>query len=211
MDHGRAMQKRAPSAGKGLLTFEGEDHRRESCGARGMRRFLFSLILIAVLFGSPYAAWLLNRVMGPWSAGLGHQDGSVSQIHFDPTMPPADFVPVFPGALIVQSSRLVSRDAPSGVGFLELAVQGTTREVRNFYRTRLEAAGFTVDDLGTPGLNAAAAALVGTDGTMVGKRPATDDVLVVQISTEEGVLVRSRLLQLQWRKLSEWPASQPKP
>ena len=89
-----------------------------------MRRFLFSLILIAVLFGSPYAAWLLNRVMGPWSAGLGHQDGSVSQIHFDPTMPPADFVPVFPGALIVQSSRLVSRDAPSGVGFLELAVQG---------------------------------------------------------------------------------------
>jgi hypothetical protein len=179
--------------------------------AARMRRFLLALILIAVLFGSPYAAWLLNRVMGPWTAGLGHQDGSVSRIYFDPNMPPADFVPVFPGALVVQSSRLVSQDAPSGVGFLELAVQATTREVRDFYRTRLEAAGFTVDDLGTPGLNAAAAALVGTDGTMVSKRPATDDVLVVQIRTEEGVLFRSRLLQLQWRKLSEWPAGQPKP
>ena len=53
-----------------------------------MRRFLYSLILIAVLFGSPYAAWLLNRVMGPWNAGLGERDGSVSQVSFDPSMPP---------------------------------------------------------------------------------------------------------------------------
>jgi hypothetical protein len=176
-----------------------------------VRRFLYSLILIAVLFGSPYAAWLLNRVMGPWSAGLGERDGSVSQLHFDPSMPPADFVPVFPGALVVQSSRLVSQDAPSGVGFLELAVHGSAEAVRDFYQARLAAAGFTVSDLGTQGLNAAAAAYLGVDGTLVGKRPATDDVLVVQIRGEEGILVRSRLLQLNWRKLSEWPAGQPQP
>jgi len=36
-------------------------------------------------------------------------------------------------------------------------------------------------------------------------------VLVVQIRGEEGILVRSRLLQLNWRKLSEWPAGQPRP
>ena len=176
-----------------------------------MRRFLFSLILIAVLFGSPYAAWLLNRVMGPWNAGLGERDGSVSQVSFDPSMPPADFVPVFPGALVVQSSRLVSQDAPSGVGFLELTVHGSAEAVRDFYQARLAAAGFTVSDLGTQGLNAAAAAYLGVDGTLVGKRPATDDVLVVQIRGEEGILIRSRLLQLNWRKLSEWPAGQPQP
>ena len=176
-----------------------------------MRRFLLSLIVIAVLFGSPYAAWLLNRVMGPWNAGLGERDGSVSQLYFDPSMPPADFVPVFPGALVVQSSRLVSQDAPSGVGFLELAVHGSAEAVRDFYQSRLAAAGFTVSDLGTQGLNAAAAAYLGVDGTLVGKRPATDDVLVVQIRGEEGILVRSRLLQLNWRKLSEWPAGQPRP
>ena len=176
-----------------------------------MRRFLFSLILIAVLFCSPYAAWLLNRVMGPWSAGLGERDGIVSQVSFDPSMPPADFVPVFPGALVVQSSRLVSQDAPSGVGFLELTVHGSAEAVRDFYQARLAAAGFTVSDLGTQGLNAAAAAYLGVDGTLVGKRPATDDVLVVQIRGEEGILIRSRLLQLNWRKLSEWPAGQPKP
>ena len=105
----------------------------------------------------------------------------------------------------------MSKEAPSGVGFLELAVHGSAEAVRDFYQSRLAAAGFTVSDLGTQGLNAAAAAYLGVDGTLVGKRPATDDVLVVQIRGEEGILVRSRLLQLNWRKLSEWPAGQPRP
>lgn len=176
-----------------------------------MRRLLLGLVLIAVLFGSPYAALILNRFMGPWSAGLGERDGSVSSLRFDPDMPPPDFVPVFPGARVVQSSRLVSKDAPSGVGFLELAVHGSAAEVRDFYQTHLMAGGFTVDDLGTQGLNAAAAAYLGLDGTIVGKRSATDDVVTVQIRSEEGILLRSRLLQLNWRKLSEWPAGQPRP
>jgi hypothetical protein len=30
--------------------------------------------------------------------------------------------------------------------------------------------------------------------------------VTVQIRSEEGILLRSRLLQLNWRKLSEWPA-----
>ena len=78
-------------------------------------------------------------------------------------------------------------------------------------RPRLAAAGFTVDDLGTQGLNAAAAAYLGIAGTLVGKRSSTDDVLTIQIRDEEGILLRSRLLQLNWRKLSEWPAGQPRP
>ena len=176
-----------------------------------MRRFLLGLVLIAVLFGSPYAALLLNQVMGPWSATLTEANGSVSQLNFDPSMPPPDFVPVFPGALVVQSSRLISQDAPSGIGFLELTAHGSAEEVRDFYQTRLAAAGFSVNDLGTQGLNAATAAYLGLDGTIVGTRSATDDVVTVQIRGEEGILLRSRLLQLNWRKLSEWPAGQPRP
>src|SRR5258705_4631 len=106
-----------------------------------MRRFLLGLVLIAVLFGSPYAALLLNQVMGPWSATLTEANGSVSQLNFDPSMPPPDFVPVFPGALVVQSSRLVSQDAPSGIGFLELTARGPAEEVRAFYHRRLARAG----------------------------------------------------------------------
>ena len=176
-----------------------------------MRRFLLGLVLLAVLFGLPYAALVLNQVMGAWSATGIEQDGSVTQMTFDPNMPPPDFVPVFPGASVVQSSRIVSKTAPSGVGSLELAVHGSAEEVRDFYQARLAAAGFTVDDLGTQGLNAAAAAYLGIAGTLVGKRPSTDDVLTIQIRDEDGILFRSRLLQLSWRKLSEWPAGQPRP
>jgi len=176
-----------------------------------MRRFLLGLVLLAVLFGSPYAALVLNRAMGPWSATGIEQDGSTTAFHFDPNMPAADFVPVFPGASVVQSSRVVSAAAPSGVGFLDLGVHASAVEVRDFYRSQWEAAGFTVEDLGTMGLNPAAAAYLGVDGTLVAKRTATDDVVMIQIRGEEGVLLRSRGLQLQWRKLSEWPAGQPKP
>ena len=176
-----------------------------------MRRFLLALVLLALLFGSPYAAVFLNRAMGPWSATGIEQDGSVTQFTFDPNMPPPDFVPMFPGASIVQSSRVVSKAAPSGVGFLELAVHGSAEEVRDFYQAHLLAAGFAVDDLGLQGLNPATAAYLGMEGTLVGKRLATDDVLTIQIRDEEGILFRSRLLQLNWRKLSEWPAGQPRP
>jgi hypothetical protein len=174
-----------------------------------MRRFILGLVLLAVLFGSPYAALVLNQVMGAWSATAIEQD--VTQMTFDPNMPPPDFLPVFPGASVVQSSRVVSRAAPSGVGFIELAVYGSADAVRNFYQARLAAAGFTVDDLGTQGLNAATAAYLGLAGTLVGKRASTDDVLTIQIRDEEGILFRSRLLQLSWRKLSEWPSGQPRP
>src|SRR5438874_12431878 len=100
---------------KGPLTFKGDDPAAEDT-ERGVRRFLFWLLLIAVLFGSPYAAMLLNHAMGSWSAiGIEH-DGSTTTMQFDPNMPPPDFVPVFPGASVVQSSRVVSKEAPSGVG-----------------------------------------------------------------------------------------------
>src|SRR5690349_7884368 len=163
MDRGGAMQKGGPSApGKApfiILT-----------DAWSMRRFLLALVLLALLFGSPYAAVFLNRAMGPWSATGIEADGSTTAMRFDPNMPPPDFVPVFPGASVVQSSRLVSKAAPSGMGFLELAVHASAEEVRDFYQTRLAAAGFAVSDLGLQGLNAATAAYLGLAGTLVGKR-----------------------------------------
>jgi len=50
-----------------------------------------------------------------------------------------------------------------------------------------------VEDLGTPGLNAAAAAYLGVADTLFGKRPSSDDLISVQIGTEEGIVVRSRM------------------
>lgn len=176
-----------------------------------MRRyhlFLLLLLVVFLLFGSPYAALLLNRAMGSWSADGIEHDGSVTHMVFDPHLPPAGFVPIYPGASVVGSSRLVSKSAPSGVAFLELAVHGRADDVRDFYVSRLAAEGFAVEDHGTLGLNAAGAAYLGIAGALSATRPPTDDYIAVQISTEEGLVVRSRLIKLQWRKLSELSAAQ---
>jgi hypothetical protein len=176
-----------------------------------MHRLFWALLAIVVLFGSGYGAAALNWVIGPWEATAIEQDGSVTHMRFDASMAPAEFVPLFPGAQVIQSTRVMTKDAPSGVGMLDLNVRGSADAVREFYRARLEAAGFRVSEMVIPDLNPATAALLGLDGGLVAKRAATDDILTLQIRTEEGLLIRSRALQLAWRKLSEWPADQKVP
>ncbi len=169
------------------------------------------LLIVLVMYGSPYAALLLNRAMGSWSADAVEHDGSITHMVFDPNLRPAEFVPIYPGASIVGSSRLVSKQSPSGVAFLELAVHGPASDVRDFYVSRLTAEGFTVEDHGTLGLNTAAASYLGVAGALSAIRAATDDYLAVQIATEEGLVVRSRLVKLQWRKWSEMTPDQQRP
>ncbi|HVM81605.1 MAG TPA: hypothetical protein VMU06_21465 [Stellaceae bacterium] len=170
-----------------------------------MRRLYWLLVIVAILLGAPYAALILNRAMGAWDATAVEHDGSITYMRFDPDMPPPQFLPIYPGSHVVEASFLVSKQAPSGVGRIELAAQGSLDAVRSFYRSRLKADGFEVSDVGTPGLNAATAAYLGVDDVLVAKRTATDDYVYVQIGIEEGTIVRSRLLDLRWRKISETP------
>src|SRR5688572_3512787 len=100
-----------------------------------MQRLFWALLAIVVLFGSGYGAVVINRAMGPWEAVGIEQDGSLTHMRFDPAMAPADFVPLFPGARVIQSSRVLFKEAPSGVGLLDLTVRGSAAEVRDFYRT----------------------------------------------------------------------------
>jgi hypothetical protein len=176
-----------------------------------VHRLFWALLLIALLFGSSYAATVLNWAMGSWEATAIEQDGTLTHMRVDPGMRPPDFVPLFPGAQIVQSARIVSQAAPSGIDSLDLTVRGSADEVRVFYRTQLEGSGFVVSELVVPNLNPMTAAYLGLDGGLVAKRAASDDILTLQIRTEEGLLIRSRPLHLSWRKISEWPAGQPVP
>jgi len=113
-------------------------------------------------------------------------------------------VPVYPGARIVQASTLTSGRAPSGFHSLDIATRASLDDVKRFYTDALNAAGFAVDDLGIAPLNPATAALLGIDGTLSGKREATDDAIAVQIRAADG-LIPSRLLQIRWMKISEYP------
>src|SRR5262245_59248757 len=172
-------------------------------------RWLFTpllalLVLLTLVFGAPYASAFLYRLMGPWSATAIEQDGSLTHMRFAPDLPRPEWVPLYPGATVVQGSTLTSARAPSGVHSLDLATRASLDEVKRFYTDALTAAGFEVDDLGTLSLNPAAAAFLGIAGTLSARRAATDDEIVIQIRTPEG-LVPSRLLQIHWRKISEFP------
>jgi len=169
-----------------------------------MQRGLFAILLVlTVALGAPYAAAFLNSIMGAWTATAYEHDGTVTVMQFGQNLPRPDWVPEYPGATVVQASRVVPAKSPGGVGFLDLATRASLEDVKRFYGERLAATGFSVHDEGTGPVNAATARFLGIDGILSGRRTATDDYIQVTINTPEG-LIPSRLLQLQWRKLSEW-------
>src|SRR5712692_4439051 len=73
-----------------------------------VRRLFPLLVILAFVFGASYACALLFRVMGPWTAVGVQSDGSTTHMAFGPDLPRPDWVPVYPGAVVVQSSRLTS-------------------------------------------------------------------------------------------------------
>src|SRR5262249_13222715 len=132
------------------------------------------------------------------------QDGSATHIAFGQNLPRPEWVPVYPGASVVNASKVTAARAPSGFHSLELATRASLDEVKRFYTDELTRAGFAVDDLGIAPLDPVTAAYLGIAGTLSGKREATDDMLTVQIRTADG-LFPSRLLQIHWYRISEYP------
>ena len=170
-----------------------------------MHRLFWLLLVGTLVFGASYAGAVITHLMGPWTATGVEQDGSLTHMQFGPDLLRPDWVPVYPGAWVVQSSRLVSARAPSGFHSLELGTRASLEEVKRFYVASLTASGFTVEDLGIAPLNLATAAYLGIAGFLSAARAATDDRVDVQIRTPDG-LIPSRLLQIHWRKISETPA-----
>jgi hypothetical protein len=168
-----------------------------------VRRFFALLVILAFVFGASYACALLYRVMGAWTAVAIESDGSATHMAFSPDLPRPDWVPVYPGATVVQASRLTSVKQPSGFHSLDLVTRASLDDVKRFYIDRLAASGFTVADNGLGPLNPLTAAYLGIAGSLSGRRAATDDQIEIVIRTPERIIFPSRPLQLQWRKISE--------
>ena len=166
------------------------------------------LIVLSLVFGASYASAIIYRLMDPSSATAIEHDGNVTHMQFSASLPRPEWVPVYPGAWVVQGARLTSVRFPSGYHSLDLGTRASLDEVKRFYTGQLTTAGFEVSDLGLMGLNPATAAYLGVDGMLSAKRPSTDDAIDIQIRTPDG-LIPSRLLQIHWRKISETPAAQP--
>jgi hypothetical protein len=126
-------------------------------------------------------------------------------MQFGADLPRPGWLPLYPGAWVVQASRLVSVRAPSGFHSFEIGTRASLADIRSFYTERLAAAGFEVTDTGILTLNPATAAFLGIAGSLSASRVSTDDQIDIQIRTPDG-LIPSRLVQIHWRKISESPA-----
>jgi hypothetical protein len=164
-----------------------------------MRRFVLLLLVVALLFGAPHAAGILNRVMGPWSVDAVQVDGSVTHMEFGAHLPRPDWLPVPRDATIVQASRSTSPAIPGGFHILEVTTREPLDNIKKLYLTGLQAAGFMVSDTGTVPLDTTTARVLGLDGTIEGERPVSGETVTIQIRSLEGILLPSRLLQIYWR------------
>jgi hypothetical protein len=162
------------------------------------------LIVVALVFGAAYASVIVSAMILPISTTAIEHDGRATNIEISQNLPRPDWVPVYPNASIVQASKVTPAQAPSGFHGLDLATRASLDEVKRFYTERLTAAGFAVSDQGLMGLNPMTARMLGMDGTISGKRAATDDLIYIHVRTADG-LIPSRLLQIHWAKISEYP------
>src|SRR5215212_4443605 len=130
-----------------------------------MRGLLFGFLLVVTLvFGASYASAILFSVMGPFSAVGIEQDGSQTHMAFGQNLPRPEWVPVYPGASVVQAATLTSARAPSGFHSLDLSTRASLEQVKRFYTDALSVKGFAIDDLGIASLNPATAAYLGIAG-----------------------------------------------
>src|SRR5262245_27992647 len=102
------------------------------------------LLIVALMFGVSQASALLFALMGPWTAVGILQDGTTTHMAFGQNLPRPGWIPVYPGATIVQTSLVRSPQLPSGVGTLQIGTRAGLDDVRQFYREELTAAGFDV-------------------------------------------------------------------
>src|SRR5207237_10206370 len=102
-----------------------------------MRWLLPFLLAVTLVFGASHASAIIYALMGPWSAVGIEQDGSQTHMVFGQNLPRPEWVPFYPGAWVVQASKLTSARGPSGFHSLEIATRAALDDVKRFYTDEL--------------------------------------------------------------------------
>ena len=63
------------------------------------------LVALTIALGASYSSTLIYGFMGPWSATAVEQDGSLTHMQFGQHLPRPSWVPLYPGAWVVQASN----------------------------------------------------------------------------------------------------------
>jgi hypothetical protein len=169
------------------------------------RLFLGLVLAVALVAGYPYAALILNRVIGTSSVVFTERDGLTRSLVMGPDAPRPDWLPALPQSLVVQAGHWLPSPGRDIAGDLELLTHKGVEEIKRFYLDALGAAGFATRDIGYGTLNAPAAAYLGIANMLEGHRAVDDLTITVTTRTPDGLIFPSRTVQIHWQK---WNKSQ---
>ncbi len=71
----------------------------------GGRSFFVALVIVSFLAGYPYAALILNRILGTNTSTLLEHDGRHSVLTMGPNAPRPDWVPMMPRAWVITTAH----------------------------------------------------------------------------------------------------------
>jgi hypothetical protein len=164
------------------------------------RLFLGLVLAVALVAGYPYAALIINRVIGTNTVVFTEQDGLQRTLVMGPDAPRPDWLPILPESLVVQASHWLPSPGREVAGDLELLTHKGAEEVKRFYLGALNAARFDTRDIGYGTLNAPAAAYLGIANMLESYRSDEDLTITVTTRTPDGLVFPSRTVQIHWQK-----------
>jgi hypothetical protein len=164
-------------------------------------RLFFGLVLVvALVAGYPYAALIVNRVIGTNTVVFTEQDGLQRTLVFGPDAPRPDWLPMLPQSLVVQAGHWLPGPGREIAGDVELLTHKGVEEIKRFYLDALSAARFDTRDVGYGTLDAPAAAYLGIANVLEGYRRDEDLTITVTTRTPDGLVLPSRTVQIHWQK-----------
>jgi hypothetical protein len=164
-------------------------------------RLFFGLIVaVALVAGYPYAALILNRVIGTSTVVFMEHDGIQRTLIMGPEAPRPAWLPIPPRAIVVQAGHWLPSPGREIAGDVELLTHKGVDEIRSFYLGGLRAAGFDIRDTDYGPMNAATAAYLGIANALLGHRGDTGLTISVVTRTASGLILPSRIVQIHWQK-----------
>ena len=106
--------------------------------------FVLFLTVLVVLVGYPYAAWVLNHMLGTHSVVMTEHDGTQRTLIMGPDAPHPEWLAVMPGALVVSAGRWLPSPSQADEGDLDILTHAGFDDIRRFYMDGLQAQGFAM-------------------------------------------------------------------
>lgn len=173
------------------------------------RWLIVALIGVSLLGGYPYAALLLNRVLGTNTATLTEHDGRTSTLVFGPSAPRPDWVPVPASAWVVTATQWVSGKPNLPAGSVDLLSHQGTDALKSFFVDALAERDCVVADNGTGNLAPQVAQYLAIDKFLSADCPKAASALSITIRTSAGWVLPSRMVEVRWQRAPNIEAASP--